>query len=558
MPELAGIIDGYLREAFALDPVAASDLGVHDHDHELGVFDVDRMAEHRARLVATIAALRELDPAALTQLEALDHTVALSEAEVDLRRHDDQRVWERAPYWYAERLGDALSTLMTRTSTPLEARGEAMLARLEATPAYLATASATLTDATPQAYVGMGRTAARGMQEFLAEAVPAFAAELPGTLAAAIQDATAAAGTALERFEQDLEDLGARAAGEYRAGPEHVDFLLRTFHRVDMDHDELHAWGREAVERDRAALEALAAELDPTTSWMDQIARVKDRHPQPEGFVTAYGDEMVLSREHCVEQDLVTIPEGEVCHMRWLPAYLRASLPIAVMATTPPFEPGLESEWLITPLDPDAPPERQRQHMRDNCYAFCRSIAGHEIYPGHHLQKVHHKLATAASPIRRYASSPLFVEGWGLYTEDLLTETGLLSEPDVRLFKLRNALWRSARVVVDTGLHTRGMSVQEAADVLEQEVCLDRHMAEGEIMRYVRHDNPTYPSSYLLGRTAIHELRQRAIPGASVGSDLRSFHDKLLSYGSIPVALIAEQFALEGLIPPATDEKDGR
>ncbi|MFP4233307.1 MAG: DUF885 domain-containing protein [Nitriliruptoraceae bacterium] len=557
MPELAKVIDDYLEATFTLDPVAASDLGVHDHDHELGVFDADRMAEHRDHLVATIAALRAIDPAGLSQLEALDHTIALSEAEVDLRRHDDQRVWERAPYWYAERLGDALSTLMTRTSTPLEARGEAMRARLRATPRYLATALATLSDATPEVYVGMGRTAARGMQEFLADAVPAFAAQLPDPLAAEIAADSAAAGAALERFDRGLEDLGARAAGEYRAGAAHVDFLLETYHRVEMDHDELYAWGREAVDRDRAALEALAAELDPTSSWMEQIARVKDHHPAPEAFVTAYGDEMALAREHCIEKDLITIPDGEVCRMRWLPAYLRASLPIAVMATTPPFEPGLESEWLITPLDPDAPQERQRQHMRDNCYAFCRSIAGHEIYPGHHLQKVHHKLATAASPIRRYTSSPLFVEGWGLYTEDLLTETGLLAEPDVRLFKLRNALWRSARVVVDTGLHTRGMNVREAADVLEREVCLDRHMAEGEIMRYVRHDNPTYPSSYLLGRTAIHELRQRAIPGKSVGPDLKAFHDKLLSYGSIPVALIAEQFALDGLIPPATGTLPG-
>ncbi len=549
MPELAGIIDGYLREAFALDPVAASDLGIHDHDHELGVFDPDRMAEHRERLVATITALDGIDTTQLTRLEALDHAVALSEARVDLRRHDDQRVWERAPYWYAERLGDALSTLMTRTSTPLQARGEAMRSRLQATPDYLATAAATLGPDTPEVYVGMGRTAARGMQEFLSDAVGGFAAQLPRGLATEIEEAATVAAAALERFEDALEELGRRASGEYRAGAAHVDFLLRTFHRVDMDHEELHAWGREAVARDRAALQELATELDPTRTWMEQIARVKDHHPQPEEFVTAYGDEMALAREHCVEQGLITIPEGEVCHMRWLPAYLRASLPIAVMATTPPFEPGLESEWLITPLDPDAPAERQQQHMRDNCYAFCRSIAGHEIYPGHHLQKVHHKLATADAPIRRYASSPLFVEGWGLYTEDLLTETGLLTEPDVRLFKLRNALWRSARVVVDTGLHTRGMSAQEAADVLEGEVCLDRHMAEGEIMRYVRHDNPTYPSSYLLGRTALHALRRRAVPGVPAGPQLRSFHDRLLSYGSIPVALVEEQFELEGWIP---------
>jgi uncharacterized protein (DUF885 family) len=551
MTELSVLIDDHLRASFAADPVEATRLGVHDHDHELGTFDRDRMLARREELTRTIAGLEALDTTALTRLETLDHTVALADARVALRRHDDQRVWERAPYWYLERLGSSLSTLMTRRSTPLEARAAALLARLRATPEYLETASVTLTSDTPAVYAQMGRTAAAGLATFLAEAMPAFAEEVPDALRSDLAAATEGAGAAVASFSSSLEGLAARAEGSYQAGAAHVDFLLDVFHRAAFDHDELHEWGREQVARDRAALDELAEELDPSSTWMEQIARIKDHHPEPEAFITAYGDEMMLAREHCLEQDLITIPEGEVCHMRWLPAYLRASLPIAVMATTPPFEPGLDSEWLITPLDLNAPADRQRQHMRDNCYAFCRSIAGHEIYPGHHLQKVHHKLVTADSPIRRYVSSPLFVEGWGLYTEDLLTETGLLTEPDVRLFKLRNALWRSARVVVDTGLHTRGMTFDDAADVLEREVCLDRHMAEGEVRRYIRHDNPTYPSSYLLGRTAIHELRDRALASLYGASDLKTFHDRLLGYGSIPMALIAEQFELEGLVPGA-------
>lgn len=558
MSELDTVIERHLAATFRADPVEATELGVRDHDDELGSFTAERMEDRYQELRATQHDLEAIDPASLGGLAALDRTVALADVTVALRRHEDQRVWQRAPYWYLERLGDALSVLMTRTSVPLEQRAASARARLRAVPDYLDDAARSLTDETPPEYVRMGRTAAAGLAEFLRDAVPAFATEAPAALADDLIAAASSAGEAVEGFEASLDALGERARGSFAAGKDHVDLLLSTFHRVDLDHRELYEWGLDKVAHDRAALETLAEELDPGVTWMDQIARIKDHHPAPEDFITAYGDEMHLSREHCVEQDLITIPDGEVCHMRWLPAYLRASLPIAVMATTPPFEPGLESEWLITPLDPDAPADRQRQHQRDNCYAFCRSIAGHEIYPGHHLQKVHHKLATASSPMRRYFSSPLFVEGWGLYTEDLLTETGLLTEPDIRLFKLRNALWRSARVVVDTGLHTRGMSVQEAADVLEREVCLDRHMAEGEVTRYVRHDNPTYPSSYLLGRTAIHELRDRAIPGEVTGSARKTFHDRLLSYGSIPVALIAEQFEREGVIQAGNDDKDGR
>ena len=289
-------------------------------------------------------------------------------------------------------------------------------------------------------------------------------------------------------------------------------------------------------------MEDYAKALDPDVHWTEQVNQIKQHHPRPEEFVDAYAHEMKRAREHCIVKDLVSIPGTGVCHVRWLPEYLRVGLPIAVMSPSPSFESGLDSDWLITPIDPDSPCERQSQHMRDNCYAFCKSIAGHETYPGHHLQRIHHKLATEASPIRRYFVSPLFVEGWGLYTEDLLDETGLFDDPGVKLFRLRNALWRSIRVVIDTGLHTRNMSLSEAISLLEEEVSLDRHMAEGEITRYIRHDKPTYPSSYLMGRTAIHDLRSRC----DTGSSLRSFHDRLLSYGSVPLSFLAEELTKDG------------
>jgi uncharacterized protein (DUF885 family) len=235
------------------------------------------------------------------------------------------------------------------------------------------------------------------------------------------------------------------------------------------------------------------------------------------------------------------LPPGEECRMAWVPEFLRSSLPIAVMHTTPPFEEGLVSEWWITPSDPTAPADRRLQQQRDNCYVFAESIAGHEIYPGHHLQKVHHKLATADSRIRRYFSSPLFVEGWGLYVEDLFEETGFFDNPDVLLFKHRNSTWRSVRVVIDVGLHTGTMSFDEAVDLLSVEAGMDRHMAEGEINRYCRHDNATYQSSYLLGKRAIQSLRDELRRREGSSFQLGDFHDRLMSFGSVPVSLIAER-----------------
>ncbi|MEZ4833105.1 MAG: DUF885 domain-containing protein [Caldilineaceae bacterium] len=395
----------------------------------------------------------------------------------------------------------------------------------------------------------MGITAVDGLQRFLDQAVLGFAEMLEETLQREIRDEVARVQAALTEFRQFMADLHPRARGHFACGPAHFDFLLKEFHLLDFDHQSLHEFGREQMAKDRAALDAYAHALDPNRSWIAQLEQIKSNHPRGEDFLATYHAEMVRARRHCVDQELITLPEGENCEVVWLPEYLRAGAPLGLMHTVPPFSNSLSSRLLLTPLDPNASSERQEQHMRDNCYAFARSITLHEIYPGHHTQKAHHKLATVNSPVRRYFSSPVFVEGWGLYTEDLMEETGFMDDPAVKLFKLRNALWRSARVVVDSGLHTRNLSFTDAVDLLHREVLLDPHMAEGEVRRYTTHNNPTYPSAYLLGKTAIHQLRNDYRQQEGDAFSLRRFHDTLLSYGSPPVKLVAQRMTIRKHTP---------
>lgn len=537
------VIEEYLQTVLRADPVAATQLGVHTWDSELGEFGPGVADDYLRDLHGFVARLEGTDSSSLPFSSQLDAKVATVDAKVKARQFVETRFWERAPYWHLERLGTGASLLMERPFAPVHERAESLLSRLEAVPAYLAALRCLIVPSDlPEPYVDMTIRVADGLQTFFGTSVPVFASQLEGRTASRLSASARRAADAVAEFSGSLHEIRGTAGGSFRAGAAYFDFLLRTYHGVPLDHSELFEWGREQVEEDRARLEDYAQALDPGVHWTEQVSRIKERHPRPEGFVDAYASEMERARDHCVEKDLISIPDDEVCHVRWLPEYLRVGLPIAVMSPSPSFEPGLVSDWLITPLDPDAPSHRQSQHMRDNCYAFCESIAGHETYPGHHLQRVHHKLATKASPIRRYFVSPLFAEGWGLYTEDLLDETGLFDDPAVKLFKLRNALWRSVRVVIDTGLHTRSMSLAEATRLLEEEVALDRHMAEGEITRYIRHGNPTYPSSYLMGRTAIHDLRARC----GTGVTLRGFHDRLLSYGSVPLSFIAEELTGDG------------
>ena len=160
----------------------------------------------------------------------------------------------------------------------------------------------------------------------------------------------------------------------------------------------------------------------------------------------------------------------------------------------------------------------------------------HETFPGHHVQLWHAKLQ--ATPLRKQFHSSLFAEGWALYCEELMEEAGYYDTPGLRLWRLKNAMWRAVRLMVDVGLHCRGLSLEAAARPLVDLGGLEPNTARGEALRYTT--SPTQPSSYVLGRDRIVELRRRA--EARPGFTLADFHERLLAYGTVPPTFIPDDF----------------
>ena len=129
------------------------------------------------------------------------------------------------------------------------------------------------------------------------------------------------------------------------------------------------------------------------------------------------------------------------------------------------------------------------------------------------------------------------VEGWALYCEQLMDETGDYADDEARLFQLVNLLWRAIRIVLDVGLHTRGMSPAEAVDYMVEHLPIERASAEAEVRRYCAW--PTYQLCYAVGRRELLRLRDAYREAAGADFDRRRFHDTLLRYGGLPVSLAA-------------------
>jgi uncharacterized protein (DUF885 family) len=530
------LVNDFLDAGWDHDPVTATRMGIHRHDHRLADIGPDAIQEWGHKLEEFVRRFERIDPATLTHDENLDARWAL--AVLDYAKVTQElELWQRMPQLALQDVGAGLHSLLIGEFAPLEARLEAVLARLEAIPAFLETARHTLQpDRVPPAWIEASLPSAQAAQRFIAKEIAKAAQPVP-TLAQQVEKACQQAALATASFERYLQESAQIAQGDFAIGRERFDRILRKFHMLDMDSESLHEFGLEWIERYERQMVAVARQIDSDLDWVDVLETVKDDHPEPDGLRQAYEDETMLARRHCLENDLITFPEGESCVLEWTPVFMRARAPIAQPWVSPAFEPGLASKWYITPIDSSAPPERQRQHIRDNSWAWIRGIAMHEIYPGHHLQFVIAK--QVASPLRLRYWSPVFGEGWGLYTEELFYETGLLADPRFRLMQLRNGLWRAVRIIVDTGLHTRGMTVEEAARHLSKRARLEPRWAESEARYYTT--RPTYPSSYQVGFALLLELRDQYRAATGSQFSLKEFHDTFMGFSSLPLKLVREE-----------------
>ncbi|WP_246722599.1 DUF885 family protein [Aliikangiella sp. G2MR2-5] len=160
----------------------------------------------------------------------------------------------------------------------------------------------------------------------------------------------------------------------------------------------------------------------------------------------------------------------------------------------------------------------------------------HEAVPGHHLQTALNRELTDVPEFRRGSYISAFGEGWGLYSERLGLEVGFYKDHYSNFGRLTYEMWRAARLVIDTGIHAKGWSREQAIKLLEENSALSTHNIRTEVDRYISW--PGQALSYKLGEIKIRELRAFAEKSLGNKFDLRRFHDSVLENGSIPLSIL--------------------
>jgi uncharacterized protein (DUF885 family) len=164
------------------------------------------------------------------------------------------------------------------------------------------------------------------------------------------------------------------------------------------------------------------------------------------------------------------------------------------------------------------------------------ALAYHEGIPGHHMQRAITQELKGIPDFQKYASFTAYTEGWGLYTEELGKDMGFYQDPYSDFGRLAMELWRACRLVVDTGLHAKRWSREEAIEYLVDNTPNARYDAVKAIERYIA--MPGQATAYMIGKLKIMDLRDKARTALGDKFDIRGFHDEVLKDGPVPLSLL--------------------
>lgn len=516
------LVSSYLDLRWQLDPVAATAAGVGTADARLGRYTRADVKALLAAYRAVGGAFEELEPDDVQ--DEVDITAVLDDIRHTTYWLEHERPYERNPEFHVTHLLGGLHTLLIRQDQPIEHRANALAGRLRDIPRFLQDARITLHHPAP-VFTETAHSVARAGRSLLREVIPAFAAKLPRGPMEEIEHGLIAARSAYDDFLEFLAvDLPGKSDGDFAIGREAFDHRLHFEHALRETGPELLRYGRGLVRETEAELAAMAEALAPGTPWRALADRLRADHPPPDAVVVAYAGQMERARRFVLDHGLVTVPEGPL-EVVETPSFIRPLVPFAAYDPPGAFSPDRTGWFYVSTPDGSA--------MRDHCVHELACTALHEGYPGHHLQFL---VAHAQrSPVRRVVASPLMVEGWALYCEELMTAEGYLTRPEERFFQRLHLLWRAVRVVLDVELHTGGLSVQDAVRYMTETLGIGRASAESEVRRYC--GAPGYQLCYAVGRRELLRLRDAYREREGAGFQLKRFHDELLSYGGLPVAL---------------------
>ncbi|OWK29438.1 DUF885 domain-containing protein [Sphingomonas dokdonensis] len=330
------------------------------------------------------------------------------------------------------------------------------------------------------------------------------------------------------------------AAERYDNGPAYYRSRIRAFTTLDMSPDAIHALGLAEMAKIRAEMQQVMKDAKFNG---DLPAFLTFLRTDPQFYPKTADQLMKEAAWHAKRFDgMASKWFGRLPRQRF--AIIEVPPDIAPFYTAGRGGPGT---YLVNTYDLPSRPLFQLP-----------ALTLHESAPGHAFQMPLSLENKTLKPFRRNSYISAFGEGWALYTERLGDEMGFYRTPYERFGMLSYQAWRAARLVVDTGIHAKGWSREQAQQYMRENTALSEHEITTEIDRYIGW--PGQALSYYLGQLAIQRARAKAEKSLGDKFDIRNFHDTVLSLGSVPLPVLEAQidrFIAEGGKSPYPDDPSG-
>jgi uncharacterized protein (DUF885 family) len=537
--DLQALADEYWAQELAASPINALMLGIHDYDEEMD--DASRPAEDAriAELRSFAARAAAFDPETLSADEKITRDVMIYEAgtnadllemraaelevnhaigfqamlpvlfpqlPIEQPEHADAMLVKYPKLGgYFRQMTDRLREGVAGGRTPMASTAEKVIEQLDGYLSVPPEASVFLTINGPQAYTP--------------EQTAAWKSTLAGIVGSVIYPA-------LQEYRDYIADRVLPVSrGDDRPGicnlPNGDEWYRRAIKRhttVDITADEIHEIGLAQIRKLDDEYRELGAEVLGTSDLQDIYARLRD---DPElHFET--GEQVRAAAE-------VALAKAKAAMGNWFGRLPQADCFVQETPSGPTafyFPPATDGSRPGTFFVNTSDPESWGRYEME-------SLSYHEGIPGHHLQLAISGELTGIPEFRKHAGVTAYAEGWGLYTERLADEMGLYSGPLERIGMLSADSMRAGRLVVDTGIHAKGWTRQQAIDFMAENSPLHLGTIEPEIDRYI--GMPGQALAYMVGRLEIVRMRREAEAAMGDRFDIKGFHDTVLCSGLVPL-----------------------
>lgn len=541
----------YLEASLPLSPASATRLGDHRFDAQLDDVSPQGLEKRIALAKQTLEALpKRVAYDQLSRDGQVDYEMLRDALQLELWSEGHERPWQRDPRGYTSIATDCAYALLTQSTLPKEQNIANVIARVKQVPAMIAQARLSLKNPT-KVHTTTAITQTRGAVLFYERDLFDLAGDTPRK--AELQTAAKAAAEAMRAHLTYLQhEVLPSATDDWRAGKELFAQKLDLVLQAGMNADEVLARAEAAFAQTKRDMLLVSRQLwskafpgetvppDDEEGRRQTIERVIDwvgkDHGAPDGLIKDARATVEEISDFITKNDILQMPKPDNCQILEMPEFQRGNS-MAFLNAAPVLDPKANTIYAISPPPADWPVDRVKSFLSEYNQRMLKILTIHEAYPGHYVQLVYAN--RNPSMIRRVQGSGVYIEGWAVYTEQMLLDQGYGGgDLALRLMQLKFFLRAIANTILDHQMHCLEMTDDEALAFLTQ----DAFQAEGEARPKITRAKLSYTqlSTYFAGREAHMQVRREIQRQMGKDFQLGRYHEAVLSTGSIPVKHLKE------------------